>query len=93
MGPTTCAEGEAMTDRVEDLTQLSDAELMEKWTDVGEQAQELHERLTAFSHEHQRREREAQLLRAVGEMTPEDLALLQGVAARGIESQAEVGNP
>ena len=81
-----------MTKQVEDLTQLSDDELMEKWTAVGEDAQALRERLTAFSHEHQRREREAQLRAAVGGLSEADLALLQGMTPDGVESQAEVGS-
>ena len=82
-----------MAKQLDDLTQLSDDELMEKWTELGNEAQWLRERLTAYSHEHQRREREAQLLRAVGELSAEDLALLQGMEPTGVESEAEVGNP
>lgn len=81
-----------MTKQVEDLTQLSDDELMEKWTAVGNDASALRDRLSAFSKEHQRREREAQLRKAVGDLSPEDLELLQTMEPTGVESEEQVQN-
>lgn len=76
----------------EDLSVLSDDELMERWTDLGSEAMAIKDRLSAFSKEHQRREREAQLRKAVGDLSPEDLELLQTMEPTGVESEEQVQN-
>lgn len=74
-----------------DLRSLDDDEFMEKWTVLGQRVEEDRAALRAFSQEHQRRNREAELKNRLRDMSPEDLALLQGIAAEGIESEATVG--
>jgi hypothetical protein len=76
-----------------DLRALTDEEFMDKWTTLGQRVEEDRQALRAFSQEHQRRNREAELRNRLRDMTPEDLALIQGMGPVGIESQAEVGSP
>jgi hypothetical protein len=71
----------------EDIGKMSDDDLMKEWTALGKEVQAGKERLAAFSQEHQRREREAQLRNAVGDLSPEDLALLQSMEPVGVESE------
>ena len=66
------------------LENMSDEELMESWTTLGEKVESDRARLREFSQEHQKRERLKQL-----NLTPGDLELLQGVSAEGIESEED----
>lgn len=66
------------------LENMSDDELMEAWTALGEKVQSDRDRLREFSAEHQKRERLKQL-----NLTPGDLELLQGVDPAGIESEED----
>lgn len=75
----------------DDLSVLSDEELMEEWTAEGEANQASRDLLAAFSAEHQRRVREQQLRSALGSLSAEDLELIQNMAPDGVESQEEVG--
>lgn len=69
---------------------LDDETLMEEWTEFGESVREVRPKLQAFSREHQRRERKAEMVRRLGPMTEEDLALLQEIGPVGIESEESV---
>lgn len=75
-----------------DLADMSDEQLMDEWTALAGQVQSDRERLVAFSHEHQRRNRKAQLAAVASDMTDEDLALLQEAMAEGVESEEDVHN-
>lgn len=75
-----------------DLEELDDDQFMTVWTALSDEATAVRERLVEFNQEHRRRARKEQLAR-VGAMTPEDLALLQEIAAEGIASQEAVGEP
>lgn len=72
------------------LAGLNDDDLMAEWTALGERVQSDRERLLAFSKEHQKRVRKAQLLRTMGAVTPEDAELMQEIVAAGIESEEAV---
>lgn len=86
-----------MVDTNSDISAMSDDELMEAWTRTGDDAAQLKERLTAFSHEHQRRTQKADVQRLLGiaGMTPEELdqmkSLVQAMEPVGTESQELVG--
>jgi hypothetical protein len=67
------------------LENMSDDELMEAWTSLGEKVEADKERLREFSQEHQKRVRLEQL-----NLTPGDLELLQGMNPDGIESDEKV---
>lgn len=69
------------------IENMSDDELMDAWTDLGEKVQKDKVRLREFSQEHQRRERMKQL-----GLSESDLALLQGVTTTGIESEEKVND-
>ena len=71
--------------QTEGLGALSDEEFMRRWDVEGKRAQELKRTLTAFSQEHQRRNRLAQL-----HLEPGDLALLQSSTPDGIKSEEQV---
>lgn len=75
-----------------DLKTLTDEDFMAQWTVLGDEVQAYKDRLSQFSQEHQRRERERQLRNAVGDLSPEDLALLQTMEPAGIESEEAVGS-
>ena len=79
-----------MGDTTTDISQMSDEDLMAEWTALGDEVQAGKDRLREFSAEHQRRNRKAQLLAAMGTPSEEDLALLQEALADGIESQEGV---
>ena len=79
-----------MGDTTTDISQMSDDDLMAEWTALGDEVQAGKDRLREFSEEHQRRNRKAQLLAAMGTPSEEDLALLQEAVADGIESQEAV---
>lgn len=64
---------------------MSDKELMDEWTKLGERVTADRERLLEFSQEHQKRERLKQL-----NLTAADLELLQGVTPEAIESEEQV---
>lgn len=67
------------------LENMSDAELMEAWTALGERVSSDRERLKEFSREHQKRER----LRGLG-ITAADLELLQSATPDQINSEETV---
>lgn len=67
------------------LENMSDDELMEAWTSLGEKVEADKQRLREFSQEYQKRCRLEQL-----NLTPGDLELLQGVTPEGIESEEQV---
>ena len=79
-----------MGDTTTDISQMSDEHLLPEWTALGDEVQAGKDRLREFSAEHQRRNRKAQLLAAMGTPSEEDLALLQEAVADGIESQEGV---
>lgn len=74
-----------------DIAQMSDEQLMEEWTSYGAQFAKAKERLDAFSAEHQRRSRKADLQR-LADLSDEDMALLQEVRAEGVETAEAVGS-
>jgi hypothetical protein len=69
----------------DDVQKMDDKELMKEWTSLGKQVVKDRERLTAFSHEHQKRTRLAQL-----NLTPGDIDLLQSMDPAAIESAESV---
>jgi hypothetical protein len=75
-----------------DIAQMSDEELMDAWTETGNELTALKERAKEFSAEHQRRNRKAQMAH-LASMSDEDMALLQEVRAEGVESEEAVGDP
>lgn len=74
------------------LADMGDEEFMDSWTSVGQQAEDLKAQLREYSQEHQRRTRKAQLVAQMGDMSEQDLALLQEARAEGIESEEAVHN-
>ena len=73
-----------------DIEAMTDEELMDSWTQEGAEAQVLRDRLEAYSAEHQKRERKKQLKASMGDVSEQDLALLQEVRAEGIASEEAV---
>lgn len=74
----------------EDIEQMSDEQLMEEWTVLGSKVQDAQARLRAFSHEHQRRTRKQELVRAMQRAgATEDEA--QAIVAAGLESEEAAG--
>jgi hypothetical protein len=69
------------------LENMSDDELMEAWTSLGEKVEADKVKLREYSQEHQRRTRLQQL-----NLTPGDLEMLQGMSPEGIESEEAVNN-
>lgn len=67
------------------IENMSNEELMDEWTKLGQKVQADRDRLKEFSAEHQKRTRLEQL-----NLTPGDLELLQGVSPTGIESEEKV---
>lgn len=78
--------------KTDDLSALSDEDLMNQWTEEAEANAASRELLTAYSKEHQRRNRAAQLQAALGDLSDEDKALIQSMEPVGIESQEQVGS-
>ena len=80
----------------DDLASMSDQEFMDAWTQTGNEAQALKERLREFSAEHQRRSTrdEAQRRLGVDSMTEDERAAyidaLQSATPVGIESDEAV---
>lgn len=72
------------------IADLSDKELMDEWTKAGKAVADAQDQLVAFSEEHQRRTRREQLRAQVGDLSEEDMALLQEVRAEGVESEEQV---
>lgn len=75
-----------------DVSGLSDEDLMTRWTDLGDQVEQLKAQLREFSAEHQRRVRKRQLEKVAAGLSEEDLALLQEAHAEGVESEEGVSN-
>lgn len=73
-----------------DIEAMTDEELMDSWTQLGLEHQASRERIEAFSAEHQKRERKKQLKAMAGDVSEQDLALLQEVHAEGIASEEAV---
>ena len=76
-----------------DLTTLSDEDLLTEWSAVGEQVTVLRERLTAFSHEHQRRTAQKALASQLGDSMSQEQAdsLRQYLDTVQIDSGESVG--
>lgn len=74
-----------MANKVKDVAEMSDQELMDAWTQLGADVEAGKARLREFSHEHQKRTRLAQL-----GVSAADLALLQETSPEYIESQEKV---
>lgn len=75
-----------------DIREMSDDDLMNEWTGLSQQVEAGKERCRAFSAEHQRRTRKAQLERQMGGVSEEDMALLQEIKAEGIPTEEAVGS-
>ena len=78
-----------------DIVQMSNDELMEEWTRLGEQVTAGRERLKAFSKEHQartRREQVQNLLGAVSEADKKELVEAINAIPAGIESEENLGD-
>lgn len=82
----------------EGIAEMSDEQLMEEWTALGDDAAFVKERLSAFSAEHQDRTRRAQVASMLGvEGMDQDgldnlVRLVQSMEPTGVESDESVGS-
>jgi phage shock protein A len=77
-----------------DIQEMSNEQLMEEWTALGEQVTAGRERLLAFSQEYQARTEQERIQRQLGTMTPEQKeAAINAINAMpdGVESEAAAG--